>query len=220
MNKTANFDKDLYTAKKRIASWSTHSDPFMVVLSQDTRFLALEVIVAYLSCYKDGSKRNAFLAAHGWVKTFLNHRSGSEAKVLSGLTSYLSNHPRQCALLLESEHIFITQEDRETRLRKAYGYFLERGAKDILVAIEGYLNAVSLRLADLRYEEDKRRAKKRKRLERLRAVVDRVRAIKARRDYLKIVETARDLLGLNAKAVGAFHGIDVRHWRYLVAPLE
>lgn len=220
MNIISNTDRNSFTAKQRIASWASHDDPYMVVLSEQAQFLALAVIIAYLSAYKDGSRHNTFLASHGWAKTFLNHRKGSEMRCLNALEKYLSTHPKQVAQLLESEHILISQDDRETRLRRAYRYFQQRGATGILDAVDGYRNAVSLYLEELRYEQERRQAAKRERLMGLRNLVERVKALKAKRDYLKIVGTARDLLGLDATATGTFHGIDLRHWRYLVAPLE
>ncbi len=219
-----NFDTQTYrttfTAQKRITAWSAYSDPHMVVLSEQPQFLALHVIIAYLAAYQDGSRRNAFLASHGWVKTFLSMKKGHEVANLRGLMTYLERHPRQAALLLESEHILMSREEREARIRSAYGYFVGRDCQHILEMIECYLNAVHFVLEERRYDEQMTRVRAQERKDRLERLVVRVRTLKARSQVVNILETVKSVLALDKTAKGRIFGVDIRHWRYLVAPLE
>lgn len=220
MNISSNIGRDQYESKRRIAAWSSYSDPFMVVLSEQSQFLALEVILAHLSSFRDGSRHNAFFRAHGWAKTFLNSRKGGEAAMLRGLTAYLSRSPRQAALMLESEHILISREDRIARLRSAYGYFVGRGATAILDMIECYLNAVHFVEEERRYDAAMAAGRERARLARLERLVARVKAMKAKRNFTEVLDAVKALLEMNTKATGKVFGVDLRHWRYLVSPLE
>ena len=140
--------------------------------------------------------------------------------MLRGLTTYLSRNPRQAALLLESEHILIARDERVSRLRSAYGFFVGRGCQRILDMIECYLNAVHLVEEDRRYDAEMATARKRNRLARMKRLVARVKAIKAQRNFAEVLDRVKTLLTLNAKASGTVLGVDLRHWRYLVAPLE
>ena len=220
MNISSNIGRDQYASKRRIVSWSSHSDPFMVVLSEQSQFLALEVILAHLSAFRDGSRHNAFLASHGWAKNLLNNRKGSETAMLRGLARHLAWNPRQAALLLESEHILISREDREDRIRKAYGYFDALGCQEMLDMILCYLNAVFLVEEERRYEVDMAASRERARLVRLERLVARVRAMKAQRNFTEVLDTVKALLGMDTKATGKVFGVDLRHWRYLVSPLD
>lgn len=221
MNISSNIGRDQYASKRRIAAWSSYSDPYMVVLSEQAQFLALEVIVAYLSAFRDRSRHNAFLRAHGWAKNFLNSHKGGEAAMLRGLTTYLSRNPRQAALLLvDTNHILISPEDRIARLRSAYGYFVGRGATAILDMIGCYLNAVHFVEEERRYDAAMAAGRERARLARLERVVARVKAMKAKRNFTEVLDAVKALLGMNTKSTGEVFGVDLRHWRYLMAPLE
>ena len=220
MNTLPNSSHNSFTARKRIASWASHSDPYMVVLSEQAQFLALEVIVAYLSAFKDRSRSNAFLRSHGWAKSFLNLRKGNEEAMLHGLTTYLSRNPRQVALLLESEHILIGGNQRVSRLRSAYGFFVSRGSQYLLDMIDFYLNAVYLIEEERRYDAEKAAAQKRNRMLRMKRLVARVKASKAQRCFIEVLDATKVFLAPITKVRREFANVGLGHWRYLVAPLE
>ena len=220
MNILSNSSNNSFTARKRIASWASHSDPFMVVLSEQAQFLALEVIVAFLSAYQDGSRHNAFLNSHGWAKSFLNSRRGGETAMLRGLTQYLARNPRQAAFLLESEHILIAPEQRVSRLRSAYGHFVSRGCQDFLETFECYLNAVYLVEEERRYDAERVVTQTRNRLLRMKRLLERVKAIKAKRCFIEVIDVVKVLFTPNTKVKRGLTKVDLGHWRYLVAPLE
>lgn len=221
MNIHSNIGKDQYTSRRQIAAWSEYSDPFMVVLSEQSQFLALEVIISRQASYRKGSRHNALLCAHGWTKSFFNSRQNGESKTLRGLTTYLSNNPKQMALLLKDvDHILISLEERVARLHNARKHFTDRGAVVMLNMIDCYLNAV-------RFVEDERRddelmaaAPERNRLARMKRLVERVKMIKAQRNFIEVLDRVKVLLGMNAKATGKVDRLDLWHWRHLVSPLE
>jgi len=220
MNILPRTEKTLFTGNRRLASWASHSDPYMVVLSEQAQFLALEVVIAYLSAFRDGSRNNTFLRAHGWAKNFLSNRKGSEAAMLRGLTTYLFRNPRQAALILESEHLLIARDEREHRLRRAYDYFARRGSQHILDMIECYQNAVYLVEEERQHEAALLAARKRNQLARLKRLVARIKASKAQQNFTVVLDRMKTLLALDAKRTETVAGVDLLHWRYLVSPLE
>lgn len=212
--------KDHFTSAKRIESWHGHEDPYMVVLSTHPEFLAVEVLIAHLSSFNAGSRKNSFLASHGWAKSFLHQKKGQEVCQLKGLTKYLSANPRQTALLLESEHILLDQNSRVERLRRAYGYFVGNESQGALEGIEGYLDAVNLCLEERRYDEKVERAAKRSHLVRLKKIIERVAMLKAQQGFDQMVDRVKAILVFPAKANAEIAGKELRHWKYLVSPLE
>jgi hypothetical protein len=221
MKKYSYTGKNSFTARKLIASWMSYSDPYMVVLSRRPKYLALEVMVAYLSAYDGKSRRNAFLASHGWTKNFLNLRKGSEVCNLRALSQFLEDNPRQAALLLrDTQHILISSEDRIARLRSAYGFFVGRGCNEVLNTITSYLKAVHGVQKKRQQDREPVPAPRREPDPRLQRLVARVKAIKAQRNFTEVLGRVKTLLALNTKATGMVAGVDLRHWRYLVSPLE
>lgn len=208
-----------YTSKKRVASWALHADAHMVVQAEDTMFLALNVVVGYLSAYQEGSKRNGFLASHAWVHPYVNLKEGFGKKALDRLARKLRRSPRQTALLLESEHIFVEPEVRVEQMRKAYGYFMERGATDITDLIVCFFNAVSMVENERRYDARCAATKRSQSTQKLVQLVSKVRSLAAARNWvLMSLNPLQDL----PRVVGV---VSLRRaqrevWSYLVCPIE
>lgn len=208
-----------YVSQKRISAWSVHSDAHMVVLAEDPMFLALNVVVSYLSAYSDGSKRNALLASHSWVHPYVNFKKGFGKKALNRLAEKLRKSPRQAALLLESEHILMTQDVRIAQMRKAYGYFIERGATDITDLIECFFNAVSMVEDERKYDARIAASKRNQHIQKLVNLVAKAKTLSSAR--VRIVISLSTLPGLKGVIkVMSPREAEREVWAYLVGPVE